>query len=155
MEKKAMKLLWILACAAFTSTGLFIVTAWLPEKSEGTDMPGTIVIKYIQKRYGQVTFDHAMHVDLAGSCGKCHHMHDEKRNATCRECHSLDASMFKASAKQGFLPCSGCHTDYSAETPEIPGLKVALHKKCFECHIGIGEIGSSPQGCVKTCHVRK
>jgi hypothetical protein len=37
----------------------------------------------------------------------------------------------------------------------MPALKVAFHKKCFECHVGMGELGSSPRGCVQTCHTKK
>ncbi len=122
--------------------------------SEVANMPGILVIKHIQNEYGPVTFDHTMHVSMAGNCGECHHTHNEKINSTCMECHSLNSKAFKASAKHGFLPCSGCHTDYSPEAPGMPGLKVALHKKCFGCHVGIGELGASPQGCVRTCHVR-
>jgi len=118
-------------------------------------IPGTINIKYIQKQYGPVVFDHTKHAAMAGNCGKCHHSHNEKINSTCKECHALDAGVFKASAKQAFLPCSACHSDYSPDSPGVPGLKVAFHKKCFECHLGMGELGSSPAGCAKTCHVKK
>lgn len=136
------------------SLGLLAVSG-VPLIIEGAGAPGTITINYLEKSYGPVTFDHALHTTLAGGCGSCHHMHSEKANATCRECHSLKAEAFKSSVSQQFLPCSGCHTDYSLESPAMPGLKVALHKKCFECHVGIGELGSSPAGCAKTCHVRK
>lgn len=155
MKKDALKKLWLPAWATLVSLGLLTALAGLPEKLEGTDMPGTIVIKHVQDRYGPVTFDHTLHTTLAGSCGKCHHEHNEKTNSTCSGCHSLTADKFKASATHGFPPCSSCHGDYSPESPGMPGLKVALHKKCFECHLGIGELGSSPKGCVKTCHAKK
>lgn len=145
----------IAACALVMLLGALAVFTGLPASVEGTKLPGTIVIDYIQKQYGAVTFDHEMHVGLAEGCGKCHHMHNEKVNATCRECHTLTVDKFKASANQGFLPCSGCHTDFSPDSPEMPGLKVAFHKACFQCHVGIGELGSSPQGCTKTCHTKK
>jgi len=122
---------------------------------EGTELPGTIILDQVQKQYSPVTFDHAMHAGLAESCGKCHHQHNDKTISVCKECHSLDPGTFRASAKQGFLPCSGCHSDYSSETPSMPSLKVALHKKCFQCHIGIGKLGSSPLGCTETCHTKK
>ena len=122
---------------------------------EGMEIPGTIVIDHIQKQYSPVTFDHTMHAELAGNCGKCHHQHSEKMISVCKECHALNADAFKSSVKEGFLPCSGCHSDYSPEAPGMPSLKVALHKKCFECHVGIGELGSSPRGCAQTCHTKK
>lgn len=155
MKGYTVNTLWAGACAAVVSLCFFAAIGGSPAAVEGTQMPGTIVINYLERMYGPVTFDHALHTGLAGSCGTCHHGHNEKMNATCRECHTLSAEKFRASANQGFLPCSGCHADNSADAPGMPGLKVALHKKCFECHVGIGELGSSPQGCVKTCHSKK
>jgi hypothetical protein len=155
MEGYTAKTWWAVICAALVSLVACAVLAGFPPAVDGKQMPGTIVINHLENRYGPVTFDHALHTGLAGSCGKCHHGHNEKMNATCRECHTLSADKFRASANQGFLPCSGCHTDYSPDTPAMPGLKVALHKKCFECHVGVGELGSSPEGCVKTCHAKK
>ena len=141
--------------AALALLGLLAVVSGLPLVLEGAGGPKTITINYLEKSYGPVSFDHALHTTLASGCGACHHMHSEKAYATCKECHSLKPEAFKASVSQQFLPCSGCHTDLSPESPGMPSLKVALHKKCFECHLGIGELGSSPAGCVKTCHARK
>ncbi len=152
MKRYTVKTLSLLACAALISLGLFVVLEGTPTRVEGVNMPDTIIIKYIQKQYGPVTFNHAMHTTLAGSCGKCHHQHNDKIRSTCGECHALKPDIFKASVKQGFLPCSGCHTDNSPDVPGIPSLKVALHMKCFECHVGIRELGSSPGACSKTCH---
>lgn len=156
MRIPTMKATRLSICITVTFIGLF---AFLSGSSAGIDgtkkIPGTIDIKYIQKQYEPVAFNHSKHAAIAGSCGKCHHMHDEKISSTCRQCHALDAEAFKSSAKQAFLPCSACHTDYSPESPGMPGLKTALHKKCFECHKGRGDIGSSPSGCAKTCHVKK
>jgi hypothetical protein len=47
---------------------------------------------------------------LAEGCGQCHHMHNDKMNASCKECHAIVLQRFKSSVKQQFLPCSGCHT---------------------------------------------
>ena len=121
----------------------------------GMEMPGSIILDHIQKQYSPVKFDHAMHAGLAESCSKCHHQHNDKTISVCKECHTFDSGTFRSSVMQGFLPCNGCHSDYSAETPSMPSLKVALHKKCFQCHIGIGELGSSPRGCKETCHTKK
>ncbi|MBI4685452.1 MAG: cytochrome c3 family protein [Nitrospirae bacterium] len=155
MNRYTVKIPWLLVCTVLASLGLLAVLSMSPARVEGVNMPGTIVIKYIENRFGPVTFNHTMHTSLAESCGICHHQHNDKIRSGCKDCHSLNADQFKASVKNGFLPCSGCHTDYSPEMPEMPGLKVAFHKKCFQCHVGIGELGSSPGGCVKTCHTMK
>jgi hypothetical protein len=155
MKRHTVKTLWFFVCGVIASLGLFMVMAVPLARVEGTNMPGTIIIKYVQKQYAPVTFDHALHTTLAGSCGKCHHMHNEEMNSTCSGCHSLNANQFKVSANRGFPPCRACHKEFSPKAPNMPGLKVALHKKCFECHVGIGELGASPEGCVKTCHARK
>ncbi len=133
---------------------VIFIAAETPVLGKSLSMPRIIIINHIQKQYSAVKFDHAAHVSLASGCGQCHHMHNDKQNATCKECHTLSSANFKAAVKGSFLPCSACHIDNSPESPEVPGLKVALHKKCFECHMGIGDLGVSPQGCVKTCHTR-
>ena len=139
----------VMVCAAV----IFILSE-TPVLGKGMTMPRVIILDHIQKQYSPVKFDHAAHVPLATGCGQCHHMHNDKQNSTCKECHAINSANFKATVKEGFLPCSACHTSSSAESPEMPGLKVALHKKCFECHKGMGDLGASPQGCVKTCHTR-
>ncbi len=153
--KPSVKVRWLIALAApLFLIGIFIITE-SPVLGKGLNMPRTIIIKHIQKEYSPVKFDHTAHVPLASGCGQCHHMHHDKQNATCKECHAIDSGTFKSSVKESFLPCSACHTDNSADSPGVPGLKVALHKKCFECHIGMGDLGVSPQGCTKTCHTKK
>ena len=155
MTKYTVKMLRLLACTAVVSLALLGGLNGSPATAEGITMPGTIVIKHLEDRYGPVTFNHEMHVGIAGNCGTCHHQHDEKVRAACTECHSLSAGAFKATAKHGFSPCNSCHSDPMPDMPEMPSLKVALHKKCFSCHVGMGELGSSPGACVKTCHARK
>jgi hypothetical protein len=149
------KMLRFLACTAMVSVvalgGLNGPSAF----AEGIKKPGTIVLKHIMDQYGPVTFNHEMHVAIAGNCGTCHHQHDEKIKAACTECHALSAGAFKPSAKQGFAPCSACHADPLPDMPAMPGLKVALHKKCFPCHVGMNDLGSSPEACTKTCHAKK
>ena len=141
-------------CAALIVFAIVIILAPFV-LAGGPEIPGTITIDSLQKQYGPVTFDHTMHAGLAENCGKCHHQHNDKMVASCKECHTIEPSAFKASAKQGFLPCSGCHTEYSPDSPDMPGLKVALHKKCFQCHVGTGKLGTSPAGCAETCHSKK
>jgi hypothetical protein len=154
MKRHPVKLL-ASVCAAITIFWCVALLTTTTARGEGKAMPDTIVIKYLMNQYGPVTFNHAMHASLANGCGTCHHQHNEKINAGCRECHALSAHAFKASVTRGFGACSSCHSEASPEMPEMPGLKTALHKKCFACHTGIGELGSSPEGCVKTCHVKR
>jgi len=154
MKRPPVKLL-VSVCAVIASLWLIALLAASPARGAGKAVPDTIVIKYLMNQYGPVTFNHAMHASLANGCGTCHHQHNEKMNATCHECHALSAHAFKASLTQGFGACSSCHSEASPEMPEMPGLKTAFHKKCFTCHTGIGELGSSPEGCVKTCHAKK
>lgn len=152
MKKYRVRTLWLLA---------FVVLAFIAatsisgsrEAAEGISTPDTIVLKYIQNKYGPVVFNHSMHASLAGNCSKCHHQHDEKARAECKRCHVLNIEALRTS-NLGFLPCSGCHSGFSPDTPGMPDLKTALHKACFECHKGIGELGFSPMGCARTCHAR-
>lgn len=155
MKKHMVNMLSLAVWAALASLGLLALSTMTPARVDGKEMPGIIVIKYLENNYRPVKFNHAMHATLAGDCGMCHHQHDEKARASCKECHALSAGAFKASLKQSFAACSSCHSDPSPEMPEMPGLKVALHKKCFQCHVGLGDLGSTPGACVKTCHAKK
>lgn len=147
MRRFTMKLTILAFCIAPVSLFLFA-----PSTGSGQAVPETITINAVQRKFSPVQFDHAKHAALAEGCGQCHHMHNDKMNASCRECHSLDAAHFKGSVKQQFLPCSGCHSEAAADAPELPGLEVALHRKCFTCHIGMGDLGTSPKGCTQMCH---
>ena len=129
-----------------------VVIAFIGVAAAITHMPGTIVIKGLEDRFGPVSFDHEKHVMMAGACGKCHHLHNNEAVAACRTCHALKAEDFKATANQGFLRCEGCHSDASVESPGMPSLKVAFHKACFSCHAGMGGVGETPKGCQTTCH---
>ncbi len=151
MKKYTVNMLFLTVWAALVSLGLLALAA-APERVDGKEMPGVIVLKKIKNKYRPVTFNHEMHAAIAGNCGTCHHQHDEKARASCKECHAMNAGALRASLKQSFTACSSCHSDFSPEMPEMPGLKVALHKKCFQCHVGIGDLGSSPAACAKTCH---
>ena len=148
MSRPIKKTLWLVLIA-------FSVLAIMSGPAPGeVDMPSEITIDYVENKFKPVNFDHEMHLDIAETCGECHHIHDDERNSTCNDCHALDSDAFKAAAEDGFPPCSGCHEYYSPEEPEMPSLKVALHKTCFKCHVGMGELGLSPGGCVETCHGR-
>ncbi len=152
MKRYTVKMLF-LVCIGLAFPGLVATMAVSPARVEGKEMPGVIVIKSLRNQYRPVTFNHEMHAAIAGNCGTCHHQHPEKARATCQECHNTD--VLKSTVKQSFSACSSCHSDPSPEMPEMPGLKVALHKTCFQCHVGIGDLGSSPKACAKTCHAKR
>ena len=149
MRFKATRL-FLTVCAVVTVVGVIATAVLSPAQVDGKEMPGTIILKYLKNQYGPVTFNHEMHAAIAGNCGTCHHQHNEQIRASCNECHTLRV----AAQKQTFAACSSCHSDPLPDMPEMPGLKVAFHKKCFQCHVGIGDLGSSPGACVKTCHAK-
>jgi hypothetical protein len=70
MRIPIMKILRLPVCAVFVFLFLLAVMAG-SASSEGVEVPGTIIIKYIQDKYSPVTFEHTMHADMANSCGEC------------------------------------------------------------------------------------
>jgi len=116
--------------------------------------PGVRVLGSLSDKYTTVTFDHSKHVTIAGNCAACHH-HGNGATSTCKECHALSSAAFKSSLIASFMPCTNCHGAYDRENASMPGLKVAYHKKCFECHRGMGDIGLNPKGCTELCHAQK
>ncbi|MDA8170524.1 MAG: cytochrome c3 family protein [Nitrospiraceae bacterium] len=124
------------------------------------DVPGTVVIDEIppvarvvawQDKFGPVTFNHKMHTGFT-RCETCHHTHRNTAYGLCDNCHTQVPGLFVASATHMFMGCKYCHGGYSPAKPWMPSLKTALHKTCFGCHVGIGELGVSPAGCAQTCH---
>jgi hypothetical protein len=134
------------------ATGFFLGA--ISSEATSKNVPETIIIDNIKGLYSAVKFDHKKHLSLAGSCGKCHHTHTQKTYAECNRCHSRVSELFKAEANHSFMPCANCHKDHDLQDLSVPSLKVAYHQVCFKCHVGIGEIGSSPAGCTKVCHTR-
>jgi hypothetical protein len=123
-------------------------------KSPAARLPGVRVLGGISEKYNAVAFDHSKHVVLAGNCAACHH-HGNGNASSCKECHKLGPSVFKNSVAHNFMACSNCHSAADRDNPAMPGLKVAYHKKCFECHRGMGNIGLDPKGCAELCHAKK
>jgi hypothetical protein len=119
-----------------------------------TRLPGVRVLGNISDKFEPVTFDHPKHVSIAGKCDACHH-HGNGNSSSCKECHALSPSAFKNSVVNSFMPCTNCHGAYDRENAAMPGLKVAYHKKCFECHRGMGDLGLNPKGCTELCHAQK
>ncbi len=115
-------------------------------------VPEMITIDNLRGPYSPVEFNHKGHIDIAGSCGKCHHTHTQKTYAECNRCHKRVSELFKAEVNHSFLPCRDCHGEHNLKDLTVPSLKVAYHQVCFRCHVGIGELGSSPASCTKVCH---
>jgi len=144
-------LLLTLSLALIGMTAL-LGTVRAAEQSPASAPPSMIQLDALVAQFGAVAFNHEMHTYIAEGCGDCHHEHNTKLSHSCRTCHDLDASVFKQSAVTVFTACRNCHGTYSPDMPSMPGLKVAYHKKCFGCHVGIGELGQSPKACTETCH---
>jgi hypothetical protein len=105
--------------------------------------------------YKPVLFDHEKHTAIAGDCGICHHQHGKNASLPCHECHSIKASTFKADVTGSFIACKNCHGALDPAAPQMPSLKVAYHRQCFQCHWGMSEVGSNPKGCTVMCHDKR
>ena len=137
-------------CLAFAA----YVYAEGQEPAASAQLPKVRVLKTISSTYNPVTFDHQKHAAIAANCAACHH-HGNGDISSCKGCHRMNPSSLRSSVVQNFMPCSNCHAATDRENPTMPGLKVAYHKKCFECHRGMGNIGLDPKGCAATCHAKK
>ncbi len=157
MKKRAWSALSFTICtmvAAFllTAAGLKMTAA---DASSASGLPGIRTLGSISDQYTPVTFDHPKHVMIAGSCAACHHQHQDIKKLNCMGCHAIAPSALKNSVKSNFMACSACHGAPDASNAAVPGLKVAYHKQCFQCHRGMGDIGKDPKGCTEICHSKK
>jgi len=140
--------------------GIFLGVFLLLPAAQGwtQEPPETVELASLSQLYGEVVFDHAMHVDLGESCAVCHHhgtgapVLDEN----CARCHSN-------AEKTTVVTCKECHPvdPFSAEYlrqvqqdtwryhRDKPGLKAAYHQNCMGCHEDMG----GPVGC-QDCHAR-
>ena len=125
------------------------------DASAGSALPGIRTLGSISDQYTPVKFDHPKHVMIASNCATCHHQHQDLKKLNCMGCHAIAPSVFKNSVKNNFTACSACHGAPDANNPTIPGLKVAYHKQCFQCHRGMGDVGLDPKGCTEICHSKK
>jgi hypothetical protein len=107
--------------------------------------PEMVTLGTLAKSYPPVVFTHAKHAGMAANCGACHHHHT---NSNCKDCHSLNAS----AVSSNFPACKNCHAGRDRSSPGMPGLEVAYHRTCFECHRGMGNLGVDPKGCNEVCH---
>lgn len=116
--------------------------------------PGVVKLDSLKDKYESVTFDHPKHVSIAGDCGTCHHQHGTSGKLPCKDCHTLTPDTFKNSVANNFMACKNCHSTYNRDNPKMPGLKVAYHRTCFNCHRGMGNVGIDPKGCTELCHAK-
>jgi len=118
-------------------------------------VPDVITIESLTDKYEPVVFTHERHAALASNCGTCHHEHADNAKLPCKSCHSLDVAAFKNSVTNNFTACRCCHSAYSPDNPRMPGLKVAYHTQCMQCHKGMGNVGKDPKGCTELCHAKR
>lgn len=100
-----------------------------------TDIPETITLDILSKRYGPVAFSHSYHAEMAGDCVSCHHHSEKGVTPACGECHE---------------PITVYHYKGSEREMGI-GLKGAYHRQCLGCH---KEMESGPVGCTD-CHEKE
>lgn len=100
-----------------------------------TDIPETITLDILSKRYGPVEFSHRYHAEMAGDCVSCHHHSEKGSTPACGECHE---------------PITVYHYKGSERETGI-GLKGAYHRQCLGCH---KEMESGPVGCTD-CHEKE
>ncbi len=122
------------------------------------EVPQTIEINSLANLYEGVSFEHAMHIDLAGDCSVCHHQTTgtPMRDDNCGPCHQGAKPSTKASCRQCHAaePFSAGYlrekeADVKRYHRDKPGLKAAYHLNCLGCHQESG----GPTGC-QDCHAR-
>ncbi|MGD0884215.1 MAG: cytochrome c3 family protein [Thermodesulfovibrionales bacterium] len=145
--KKIIMICFVFSICIFFGTSLFA--------GNGAKNPEFVTLDSIADKYESVIFTHARHATLAGNCGSCHHQHADSGTLPCKGCHSLTPADFKKSVTQSFMACKNCHAGNDRANPAVPGLKVAYHQMCFQCHKGMGNIGLDPKGCTEICHAKK
>jgi hypothetical protein len=133
---------------------LLVITPGFPSAS---DVPEIIELDGIGDIYGPVTFDHAMHMDVA-SCAVCHHhttgmLSEDQR---CLQCHTDSCTSCDVACIKCHSACPGC-ADKVKESHEshlfhidTAGLTRAYHIMCVGCH----EIMDTVTGC-EDCHLKK
>lgn len=114
----------------------FIVSVSVGEEPASSgSAPETLTLESLSNLYGPVSFDHAMHTEMAESCSDCHHKQPNLKEG--------DRAM----------GCKTCHKTFNPAQDKKPGLKGAYHRTCFKCHET--EAGSDPAGCSGACHSKK
>lgn len=135
--------------------GLFLVTLPFATRTGSVSYPEVIVLNSISNKYTPVTFHHKKHIQMSQGCSQCHHEHQKNENLSCKGCHSLSSSVFKGSVHKNFMACKDCHSEFNPQVPQMPDLKAAYHRVCFQCHRGMDSVGIEPKGCTQKCHSLK
>ncbi len=143
----------VLAVHLFTGALLVIAAGNLA----AMDGPDAVELETLSNIYMGVTFDHAMHTEMA-SCAACHHHTTgmPAEDTKCLDCH-------KTSTETDEVACQGCHTTNPGKaekmkgSQQVPiyhsdatGLKRAYHLQCLGCHREM----EAASGC-EDCHPRK
>ena len=119
------------------------------------EQPGVITIDVLANLYGPVQFGHSMHTFIEEKCQTCHHQHGNTPRRGCTGCHDIAPEDFRRVNVNSFIACRACHaTVADPDNPGMPSLQVAYHRKCLSCHNGMAGIGTTPEGCTKTCHAK-
>ena len=149
----------LVVVAALLSFILFVLpsanaeTGSPPSAASGSAAaPGIVTLDSLVNKYKPVLFNHEKHIAIAGDCGKCHHQHGNNVSLPCHDCHRIEKSSFRGSVTGSFMACKNCHSDYDPASPRMPGLKVAYHRQCFQCHRGMADVGVDPKACAVMCH---
>ena len=71
---------------------VLVLTAPLASRSWAASGPDTVVLDSLANHYEAVTFDHTMHVDVAGNCATCHHhaTGEAPVDPNCGRCHKAN-----------------------------------------------------------------
>ena len=154
---KAIRVVFISLCIILVTFSMVKAEHALQSSSSaGAHAPrNSIKLDSLVNMYKAVLFDHEKHAAIANDCGVCHHQHGKNSSLPCHECHNIKASIFKSSTRGGFMACKNCHGTFDPSSPQMPGLKVAYHKQCFQCHRGMADVGISPKGCIAMCHDKR
>ena len=137
------------------STLIFFCLTLLFYKGAGSvSYPKIIILNSISTKYTPVRFNHERHIQFAQGCSQCHHEHQKNEALSCRDCHNITPSLFKNSVHRNFTACRNCHSEFNPSMPQMPDLKAAYHRVCFQCHKGM-DVGTDPKGCTQRCHILK
>lgn len=93
----------------------------------------TMKLGHLADEFGEVVFNHKLHVTLTDKCEHCHHHHtDLEITPPCRECHTKTAEengSKRLSLRDAYHEqCLGCHRATSSKGKGKSPLK------CTECH---------------------
>ncbi|WP_028585997.1 cytochrome c3 family protein [Desulfogranum mediterraneum] len=143
--------------AALSIMALMAIGALYPNQTfalDADDAPESVEIESLAELYQPVSFDHALHVEMA-DCVECHHHTTGQQpvDPNCLRCHAQ-------STETESISCEACHSAKrfypedlkERNQPELyhidkPGLKGAYHLNCLGCHQQQG----GPTGC-QDCH---